>query len=232
MATTIETADIVLEVEKREDTGSGVAGRLRAAGLVPAVLYGGDRGSVPITVEEKAVRELLKQESGENTIFLLKLKGTKDERRAMIKELQADPISGHFLHIDFIRVTAGQTLNVTIRIELTGDCAGVRHGGRLDFVSRELAVEVLPRDMFDHIEIDTTDMEIGDVVTVADLEDELPESGKFLEDPARVVLVVEAPRAEEEEEEEEELLAEEGVEEESAEPEVIGKGKEDEDAAE
>jgi large subunit ribosomal protein L25 len=232
MATTIETADIVLEVEKRTDTGSGVAGRLRAAGMVPAVLYGGDKGSVPITVEEKAVRELLKQESGENTIFLLKLKGSKDERRAMIKELQADPISGHFLHIDFIRVTAGQTLNVTIRIDLTGDCAGVRHGGRLDFVSRELAVEVLPRHMFDHIEIDTTEMEIGDVVTVGDLEDELPESGRFLEDPARVVLVVEAPRAEEEEEEEEELLAEEGVIEESAEPEVIGKGRDDEDAAE
>ncbi len=228
MATTIETSDITLVVDSRDERGSGAAGRLRAAGQVPAVLYGGDKGSVPITVEEKAVRELLKQEAGDNTIFLLKLRGAKDERRAMIKDLQVDPISGHFIHIDFIRVTAGQTLNVTIRIDLTGDCAGVRHGGRLDFASRDLAIEVLPRDMFDHIEIDTTDMEIGDVVTVADLEDRLPESARFLEDPARVVLVVEAPRAEEEEEEEG-LMAEEGIGEESAEPEVIGRGKDEEE---
>jgi large subunit ribosomal protein L25 len=232
MATTIETADITLTVDKREEKGTGPAGRLRAMGQVPAVLYGGDKGPVPISVDEDAVKEILKQEAGENTIFLLKLKGTKDERRAMIKELQVDPISGHFIHIDFIRVTAGHKLNVTIRIDLIGDCVGVRHGGRVDFQSRDLAVEVLPRHMFDHIDIDTTDMDIGDVVTVGDLEDELPESGKFLEDPARVVVLIEAPRAIEEEEEEAELEAEGLEEEEGAEPEVIGKGKADEEEPE
>ena len=229
MATTIETSDIVLTVSKRDDRGSGSSGRLRTEGRVPAVVYGGDKPPMPISVEETAVREILKQKSGENTIFLLKLEGTKEERRAMIKELQVDPISGKFVHIDFIRVTAGHALNVTIRIDLSGDCAGVRHGGRVDFTSRELAVEVLPRHMFDHIEIDMTDMEIGDVVTVADLEDRLPESGKFLEDPSRVVVLVEAPRAVALPEEEE---AEETIIEESAEPEVIGKAKEEEAAAE
>jgi large subunit ribosomal protein L25 len=228
MATTIETADIVLTVAKREDKGAGPSGRLRAAGRVPAVVYGGDKPPVPISVDEAAVREILKQESGENTIFLLKLEGTKEERRAMIKELQADPISGKFVHIDFIRVMAGHALNVTIRIDLIGDCAGVRHGGRIDFISRELAVEVLPRHMFDHIEIDMSKMDIGDVITVADLEERLPESGKFLEDPNRVVVLVEAPRAATAEEAEEEEAAGEMVIEESAEPEVIGRGKEDE----
>jgi large subunit ribosomal protein L25 len=192
------------------------------------VVYGGDKPPVPISVDEAAVREILKQESGENTIFLLKLEGTKEERRAMIKELQADPISGKFVHIDFIRVMAGHALNVTIRIDLIGDCAGVRHGGRIDFISRELAVEVLPRHMFDHIEIDMSKMDIGDVITVADLEERLPESGKFLEDPNRVVVLVEAPRAATAEEAEEEEAAGEMVIEESAEPEVIGRGKEDE----
>jgi large subunit ribosomal protein L25 len=230
MATTIQTADITLIVDKREDKGTGPAGRLRAVGRVPAVLYGGDKGPVPISVDEVAVKEILKQEAGENTIFLLKLKGTDEERQAMIKELQVDPISGRFIHIDFIRVTAGHKLNVNIRIDLVGDCAGVRHGGRVDFVSRELSVEVLPRHMFDHIDVDMTDMEIGDVVTVGDLEDRLPESGKFLEDPTRVVVVVEAPRLVEEEKEEEEL--EEMVIEEGEEPEVIGRGKEDDEAAE
>jgi large subunit ribosomal protein L25 len=232
MATTIETADITLVVDKREDKGTGPSGRLRAEGRVPAVVYGGDKPSVPISVDELAVKEILKQEAGENTIFLLKLKGTKEERRAMIKELQVDPISGRFVHIDFIRVTAGHKLNVTIRIDLMGDCIGVRHGGRIDFISRELAVEVLPRHMFDHIDVDMTDMEIGDVVTVADLEEKLPESGKFLEDPSRVVVLVDQPRIVEEEEEEEVLEGEELVIEEGAEPEVIGKGKEDEEAAE
>jgi len=229
MATTIETADITLIVDRREDKGTNSSGRLRAEGRVPAVLYGGEKPAVPISVDDLAVREILKQEAGENTIFLLKLKGTKEERQAMIKELQVDPISGKFIHIDFIRVTAGHKLNVTIRVDLLGDCAGVRHGGRIDFVSRELSVEVLPRHMFDHIDIDTTDMEIGDVVTVADLEDQLPDSGKFLEDPSRVVMVVELPRLIEEEEEEEDLLAE-GVEgEEGAEPEIVGKEKDDEE---
>lgn len=229
MATTIETADITLIVDKREGRGTSSSGRLRAGGRVPAVLYGGENPPVPISVDELAVREILKQEAGENTIFLLKLKGTKEERQAMIKELQVDPISGKFIHIDFIRVTAGHKLNVTIRIDLFGDCAGVRHGGRIDFMSRELAVEVLPRHMFDHIDVDMTDMEIGDVVTVADLEDKLPESGKFLEDPARVVVIVELPRLVEEEEEEE--MLEEGVEvEEGAEPEIIGKEQDEEES--
>lgn len=230
MATTIETANITLIVEKREDKGTSPSGRLRAVGRVPAVLYGGDRPAVPISVDETAVKEILKQEAGENTIFLLKLKGTSEERQAMIKELQVDPISGKFIHIDFIRVTAGHKLNVTIRIELKGDCIGVRHGGRVDFVSRELAVEVLPRHMFDHITVDMTDMEIGDVVTVGDLVDKLPESAKFLEDPSRVVVLVEAPRVvevEEAEAPEEELVVEEGVE-----PEVISRTKVEGEAGE
>ena len=230
MATTIQTADITLIVEKRENKGTGSSGRLRAEGRVPAVLYGGDLPSTPISVDDLEVREILKQDAGENTIFLLKLKGSTDERQAMIKELQVNPISGKFVHIDFIRVTAGHKLNVTIRIDLIGDCVGVRNGGRIDFSSRELAVEVLPRHMFDHIDIDVADMEIGDVVTVADLEEKLPESCKFLEDPSRVVVLVEQPKLVEEEEEDE--LAEDLVIEEGAEPELIGKDKDDEAAGE
>ena len=230
MATTIQTADITLIVEKREDKGTNPSGRLRAEGRIPAVLYGGGLPSVPISVDDLEVREILKQDAGENTIFLLKLKGSTDERQAMIKELQVNPISGKFVHIDFIRVTAGHKLNVTIRIDLIGDCVGVREGGRIDFSSRELAVEVLPRHMFDHIDIDIADMVIGDVVTVADLEEKLPESGKFLEDPSRVVVLVEQPRLVEEEEEDE--LAEDLLIEDGAEPELVGKGKEDEEAAE
>ncbi len=230
MATTIQTADITLNVELREDKGTGSSGRLRAKGRIPAVIYGGDLSPVAISVDDLAVREILKQDAGENTIFLLKLKDSTEERMAMIKELQVNPISGKFVHIDFIRVTAGHKLNVSIRIDLVGDCLGVREGGRIDFSSRELSVEVLPRHMFDHIDIDVEEMVIGDVVTVADLEDKLPESGKFLEDPSRVVVVIEQPKLVEEEEEDE--LAEDLIIEEGAEPELIGKDKDGEEAAE
>ena len=120
MATTIETADITLIVDKREDKGTNPSGRLRAEGRVPAVVYGGDKPSASITVEEDAVRELLRNH-GENIIFLLKLADTDEERRAMIREIQADPISGKFFHIDFIRITRGHKITVAMPVELTGD---------------------------------------------------------------------------------------------------------------
>jgi large subunit ribosomal protein L25 len=222
-----ENREIVIQVERREAQGSGAAGKLRREGRVPAVVYGGGLAPVNISVEEHAVRELLKQEAGENTIFLLKLKGTSEEREAMIRELQKDPISGRFVHIDFIRITRGQKLHVKIPVELVGDSIGVRHGGRVDFVTRELEVEILPRDMFSHLECDISGLEVGEHVTVAELASQLPENATFLEDEHRVVVVVEPPRleveAEEKAEEEEAVIAE------AAEPEVIGKGKAEEE---
>jgi len=216
-----ESTDIVLTVATRPDQGKVTARRLRRQGQVPAVVYGGDRPPVSISVDEHSLRELLKQEAGENTIFLLKLEGTKEERRAMIREIQKDPISGHFLHIDFIRITAGQKVHVRIPVELTGDCLGVRQGGRVDFISRELAVEILPGEMFDKFSVDLSTLDVGHHVSVADLQSVLPPSARFLEDPHRMVVVVEAPRAEVEAA----APAGEAVISEAAEPEVIRKGK-------
>jgi len=224
-----ERADIVITVEKRPDQGKAMARKLRREGQIPAVVYGGDRPPVNISVDEHSLRELLKQEAGENTIFLLKLKGTKEERRAMIRELQKDPISGRFIHIDFIRITAGQKINVGMPVELKGDCVGVRHGGRIDFVSRELAIEILPREMFDKLTLDISELDLGHHISVSDLESLLPPSAKFLEDPGRVVVVVETPRVTAAELEEEAAAAAELVISESAEPEVIRKGKTDEE---
>jgi len=188
------------------------------------VLYGGDKPPVAISVDEHAVGEILKGAAGENTIFLLKLKDTDDERLAMIKELQVDRISGKFIHIDFIRITRGHKLTVKMPVELIGDCVGVRHGGRVDFVSREIELEILPREMFDKFVLDISDLEVGEHLKVADLASQLPENAKFLDDENRVVCVVEIPRIVEEEVEEE-VLEEEVVISEAAEPEVIGKGK-------
>jgi large subunit ribosomal protein L25 len=223
----------MITVEKRSEAGKSEVRRLRREGRIPSVLYGGDKAPVAISVDEEAVRELLKQEAGGNTIFLLKLKGGSEERRAMIREIQSDPISGKFVHIDFIRITRGQKVTVSVPVELFGDSAGVRHGGRIDFVSRELAVEVLPREMFDKFTFDITDMDIGDTIRVSDLADQLPPSAKFLEEEDRVVANMSIPRAVVEEvEEEEEIEGEELVITETAEPEVIKKGKVEEEESE
>jgi large subunit ribosomal protein L25 len=224
----IQTPEITITVEARDGRGSGEAGRMRSQGRVPSVLYGGERPPVAISVDEHAVKEILKGAAGENTIFLLKLKDSDEERLAMIKELQTDPISGQFIHIDFIRITRGHKLTVKMPVELVGDCVGVRHGGRIDFVSRELELEILPREMFDKFVLDISNLEVGEHMTVADLLPQLPENAKFLEDESRVVVVIEVPRIVEEVVEEEEL-EEEAVISEAAEPEVIGKGKGEEE---
>jgi large subunit ribosomal protein L25 len=225
-----QTPEITITVEAREGRGPGEAGRMRHQGRVPSVLYGGDKPPVAISVDEHAVREILKGAAGENTIFLLKLKDTDEERLAMIKELQVDRISGKFIHIDFIRITRGHKLTINMPVELIGDCVGVRHGGRVDFVSREIEIEILPREMFDKFVLDITNLEVGEHLKVADLASQLPENAKFLDDESRVVVVVEIPRVVEEEVEEE-GLEEEAVIGDAAEPEVIGKGK-DEDEGE
>jgi len=219
-----QTPEITITVEAREGRGTGDAGRMRHQGRVPSVLYGGDKPPVAISVDEHAVGEILKGAAGENTIFLLKLKDTDEERLAMIKELQVDRISGKFIHIDFIRITRGHKLTVKMPVELVGDCVGVRLGGRVDFVSREIELEILPREMFDKFVLDITNLEVGEHLKVADLASQLPENAKFLDDENRVVCVVEIPRIVEEEVEEE-VLEDEAVISEAAEPEVIGKGK-------
>jgi len=226
-----ETTDIVIKVEKRKELGKEAAKKLRAAGRVPAVIYGGGAAPVTIMVEEERIRELLKGKAGENTIFLLKLKGTKEERRAMIKELQVDPLTREFVHIDFIRVVRGHALTVNVPVELVGDSVGVRGGGLVDFVTRELAIEVLPRDLPDKIVVDISELDLDQHISVCDLEDHLPESGKFLDDGQRVVVNISVPRGADVDEEEEEL--EEGVITEAAEPELIGgKGKDEEEESE
>jgi len=224
----VETPETVIEVEAREGRGSSEAGRMRRQGMVPSVVYGGGKPPVAISVDEHAIRELLKGAAGENTIFLLKLKGTDEERLAMIKELQVDRIGGKFIHIDFIRITRGHKLTVKMPVELVGDCVGVRHGGRIDFVSRDLEIEILPREMFDKFVLDISELDVGEHLTAADLESQLPENAKFLDDLSRVVVVVEIPRVIEEEVAEE-LEEEELVTAEAEEPEVIGKGKTEEE---
>jgi large subunit ribosomal protein L25 len=213
-------AEVTLEVVRREQSGKGVAGKLRREGKIPAVVYGGHREAVPITVDRKAVSELIqKSQHGVRSIFLLKMTGTDQQRHAMIKDIQLDPITRRMTHIDFVRVVMDEVVRVTIPVHVTGTAIGVKEGGLLDFQVRDLHVECLPGAIPDTIDVDTTSLGIHQYIRVADLK--LPEGVKVLDDPDRVVVGVTVARAEVTETPA--APAEEGAV--AAEPEVISKGK-------
>src|SRR6266567_4760700 len=156
-------AEVTLEVSRREKSGKEIAKKLRAAGKVPAVVYGGHKEPVAIEVDRKAVSELVqKSDHGVRSIFLLKMAGTDQQRHAMIKDIQMDPISRRMTHIDFVRVVMDEVVRVTIPVHHTGSAIGVKEGGLLDFQVRDLHVECLPGAIPDAIEVDVTNLGVHD----------------------------------------------------------------------
>jgi len=210
-------AEVTLEVTRRERSGKEIAKKLRAGGKVPAVVYGGHKESVAIEVDRKSVSELIqKSEHGVRSIFLLKMSGTDQQRHAMIKDIQIDPISRRMTHIDFVRVVMDEVVRVTIPVHVVGTSIGVKEGGLLDWQVRDLHVECLPGAIPDTIDVDVTALGVHDYYRISDLK--LPEGVKVLDDMERVVVGVTHAKAEPVEAAAEVVAA-------VAEPEVIKKGK-------
>jgi len=202
---------MTIEVNPREETGKNANRRARAAGKIPAVVYGGGKESVAIQIDRKTLVDTMKGHSGENPIFLLKL-GDK-ERHAMIRNMDVDPVSRQVIHIDFQRVMMDQKVRVTVPVELAGTAVGVKtEGGMLDFVTREINVECLPGDIPKHVDCDVTDIHVGQHVEAKDLK--LPQGVVLLDDPDKVIVSLSHGRLE---------SAEAAAE--RAEPEVIKKAK-------
>jgi len=213
-----------VEAEPREDFGKNAARRLRHAGRIPAVVYGGGGPAIPITVNPRKISEILHSESGHNAIFTLDIQG-KAPARVMLRDWQVDPVHGGLLHVDMVRVARDTRMKLKVPIHITGEAQGVKvQGGIFEFVLREVEVECLPDDIPDHIPVDVTELMIGRNLRVADLP--VGEKVKVLTDPARVVAHVVALKAEEEK------PAAEVVEAAPAEPEVIRKGKAEGEAEE
>lgn len=207
-------AEVTLEVSRRETTGKEVAKKLRRDGKVPAVVYGGHRDPVAITVDRKLVSELVqKSEHGIRSVFLLKMAGSDQQRHAMIKEVTIDPMTRKMTHIDFVRVVMDEMVKVTVPVHITGTSIGVKEGGILDFQARELHVECLPNAIPDSIDVDVTALGHHEYIRIKDLV--LPEGVKVSDDPERVVVGVTQARVE----------AEPAADAAVAEPEVIKKGK-------
>ena len=216
---------IKLDVKPRETGGSADSRRLRADGLVPGVLYGAGERAHPFAVEERELRRVLTGEHGLHAILDVVFDGQKTAHHAVLKEYQLDPVRPRLLHIDLHEVRLDQVIQSQVAVEPTGESSGVKEGGVLTLVLRDVNVEALPMEVPDRLELDISAMTIGDSLRVADIV--APEGVKLLDDPDAVVVTVTPPtKVEEPEEVEEELEGEEGVEAEGeAAPEAEGESE-------
>jgi len=208
----------------REKGGKGAARQLRARGQVPAVIYGHGREPMSLSLNARDLDKLLGHIQAESTVIEVTVEG--HTAKTLIREIQRHPIKRQILHVDFQALVAGEKVIVSIPIVLIGTAEGVKlEGGVLEQPLRELEIEVDPSNIPDHVELDVTNMMIGDSLHVSDLK--VPEGVEIQDDPETSVAVLAAPRAVIEE-----TPAAEGVEgaaEGAAEPEVIGKGPSDEE---
>jgi large subunit ribosomal protein L25 len=202
---------VKLEVQKRETRGSAAARRLRRDGLIPGVLYGRGNSPHPFCVPERDLRKALTGPAGLHAILDVVLDGQKTTHASILKDYQADVITGRLAHIDLQEVRLDQPIHAQVVIELVGEAQGSIEGGVLSQVTREINIEALPLEVPERIEVDVTSMEMGDTLRLIDVA--VPDGVTFLDDPEETVIAtvtVPTQIVEPEPEEEEEL--EEGVE--------------------
>jgi large subunit ribosomal protein L25 len=211
-----------LAVSARTAAGSRAARRLRRDGLVPGIVYGGNDEPVGFAVDGRALRQAL---AGAGAVLDLSLDGAA-ATPVVLKDAQRDPVRGHVVHIDFVRVRLDRPIQAAVPLELTGaeDSPGVKDGGVLEQITRELNVEALPTSIPESISHDVSEMQINDTITLEALT--APEGVTLLDDPEQTVIAtLTPPRLQVEEEpeieEETELVGEEG-----AEPQAAAEGAE------
>ncbi|BBL78318.1 50S ribosomal protein L25 [Rubrobacter xylanophilus] len=220
--------NIALEARVRQGRGKGEARRLRASGMIPAVLYGAGGGeSASLAVPAKVVDHTL-QHYGDNALYDLELDG--ERKTARVVDVQRDPLTGRLLHVDFTPVDMKERIEVTVPLALVGEPAGVKEGGVLQQVAYEVQVEALPGEIPQEIEVDVSGLGMQENLTLGDVR--LPEGIRLVSDPEEVVATVTPPTQISEEELEaagvvEEEAAPEAAETEAAEEEEAGDGEEE-----
>jgi large subunit ribosomal protein L25 len=183
-------AVVELKGDFRQRTGKGGSRSVRREGWVPAILYGGDAEPAAIKVERGRFEALVRTPGGVHSVIDFKIPD-QGEQIALIREIQRDPVSREVLHVDFQRIKAGELVHVVVPLVLTGLPVGVKLGGGvLEFVTREIDVRCLPRDIPGRWELDVSNLDVGDSVLVSDIE--LPNMERLTEG-RRVVAVVVSP---------------------------------------
>lgn len=187
-------AELKINAELRQDSGKGAARRVRAAGKVPAVVYGRGMEPLSITVDRREFIGALHSDAGMNILLSLQVDG--DSILALTKDLQTDPVRGSVLHADFIKIDRTQEVEVDVPVHLIGDAPGVKEGGILEQPLSQVHVRSLATEVPDHVDADISALTIGDSLRVS----ELAEGREFhiLNDPNAVVVSIAAPITEEE----------------------------------
>jgi large subunit ribosomal protein L25 len=217
--------EATLEAVERTARGKNESRRLRVTGKIPAVVYGVKEAGVPIAVDPKGLTKILQTELGANTLIALKLPGGGNAR-VLVKEYQYDPVTHKLLHADFYKVAMDKVIRVTVTVVPKGEPKGVKQqGGVLDIVHRQLELECLPADIPEHIEIDVSEMMVGQSVRVRDVATNA--KWKAVSDPEMMLMHVIIPKVEEVPATPEAVAAAAAAG--PAEPEVIKKGKKDEE---
>ena len=202
-------AIIQLDSKKRTMTGKGSARKLRSVGKLPGILYGPETSPIMLSLDYKQLQKILRGKSAENIIFDLKIdsNGANQSMRVMIKEIQKDPVTRDYLHVDFYEISMEKELEVDIPVYLVNTPIGVSEGGILEHIRRELKISCMPKNLVDKIEVDVSGLAIGQSLHLEDID--LPPGLKSIEDGDLTIATVVAPAIEEEVEEEVEEEAEE-----------------------
>jgi large subunit ribosomal protein L25 len=217
--------EATLEAVKRTDSGKNEARRHRAAGRLPAVVYGPSKDGkapvgVPVTVDPKGLMKIFHSDSGVNTLITLKLDGTSTP--VLVREYQRDPVTNALLHADFYQLAMDKAIVVTVPVLVKGEPKGVKlQGGLLDFVTREIQVECLPTNIPEHIDVDVSELELHGSIRVRDIV--TGDKWKSVTDGDTMLVHVIMPKAEESAA----AATAEGAAATAAEPEVVKKGKTD-----
>ena len=219
--------EAVLDAQTRDTFGKNEARRTRREGKVPAVLYGGAGGGAnPIAVSPKELLKILHSESGQNTLISLKLAGAGDTR-VLVKDFQLDPITHEVLHADFYRVAMDKAIQVAIPVVIKGEPKGVKQqGGILEFIRREIEIECPPGDIPEHVDVDVSELMMHQGIRVRDLQGDA--KWKPISDPEMMIVHVVTVKAEEPAPAEAAAAAATAPAA-AAEPEVIKKGKKEEE---
>jgi large subunit ribosomal protein L25 len=177
---------VKLQVSERESRGSAESRRLRKQGLIPGVLYGRGKDPHPIFVPERELRRVLTGAGGLHAILDVTLEGQKTTHPSILKDYQQHPVRGGIIHIDLQEVRLDQPIQASVNVQLVGEPTGVKEGGVLSQVQREINVEALPMEIPEHIDLDVSGMAIGDTLRLVDLS---PMEGvTYLDDPEETVL--------------------------------------------
>jgi large subunit ribosomal protein L25 len=218
-----EKKEFTIKAARREGRGKNDARRVRAAGRVPLTIYGGEGDSVSASASLAELAAILRTESGHNTIFTLDIDG-EGGHDVMFLDRQIDPVRGRLVHADLRRLVRGQKIEVAVPLHLTGEPIGVTEGGGvLEQMVREINIRVRPRDIPDAIDLDVSNLGVHDVLHVSDLQ--VADNIEILNEAETVLATVGIVQ-------EEPVETPDVAEDEDAEPEVIGKGKKEDEGDE